>query len=684
MPAAGLTISRSQWLEHQQTIHDLYVTQGLELKAIRQQLIDTRSFSASIPQYKRKLKEWKYVKNLKASVCRAIGGGLERRGLTHDTATTVVGGVVLSPDRLQRALRRHDIPTLGRKWSLERRSPTPDDVQIQRKPDSSTLSSSLASDSPEPACQKPGLSTARANGRPSPGSTTDHMRTEPLTRQHPSTIAAVVSRVQNGEAAHGDPGFSDALPSAGSSSPGARPEAGQTQLSCTNCDYRGRSRLELNQHRLGHEIRHTCAVWSCPRNEQGFVTINELERHLREVHGFVWGQRPPYKCFNVFCLGSSQVWYRQHSFMEHITEAHGAHCIPHLLQLSDRWSAQTAHRRLDTTFDDLDTTFDDLDTTNLNSRGSFQEIQSILEQGADVNAIGEHGSLFERAFLVRNCDLVCHLLERGARPEVPSDDKGRTCIRIAVDCGFTELVKLLIEHCARANVLLPGDFVDAFMFACHTRDVPLTQLLIEDGVILSAPLINGRTPLHYACRRGVVEIVKVLVDAGADINARSGIELLTPLQEVCRSGEIEIVKVLVEAGADVNAPPRLDFGLTNLETAAIFHYVDVARILLDAGADVTAPNPITGRSALDYAARGGHMDMLELLLDKCYHSKQFGSFRDICAEASKQAEEHYHSEMAQVLRNLAKGVFDSELLVSAGMGRSYWGLCFPPTVESHG
>jgi hypothetical protein len=46
MSAAALTISRSQWLEHQHTIYDLYVTQGLELKAIRQQLIDNHSFSA--------------------------------------------------------------------------------------------------------------------------------------------------------------------------------------------------------------------------------------------------------------------------------------------------------------------------------------------------------------------------------------------------------------------------------------------------------------------------------------------------------------------------------------------------------------------------------------------------------------------------------------------------------------
>jgi hypothetical protein len=77
--------------------------------------INLAHFSHSAAQYKRKLKEWGYTKNIKASVCQAIGRGLERRNLTSTSAVILVNGVHLSPRRLQRALRRHPVSTFERK-----------------------------------------------------------------------------------------------------------------------------------------------------------------------------------------------------------------------------------------------------------------------------------------------------------------------------------------------------------------------------------------------------------------------------------------------------------------------------------------------------------------------------------------------------------------------------------------
>ena len=51
-------------------------------------------------QYKRKLKQWRYVKNLKASVCQAIESGSERRELTSATGVVTVDFTPLSPGRL--------------------------------------------------------------------------------------------------------------------------------------------------------------------------------------------------------------------------------------------------------------------------------------------------------------------------------------------------------------------------------------------------------------------------------------------------------------------------------------------------------------------------------------------------------------------------------------------------------
>ncbi|OAL38974.1 hypothetical protein AYO20_01725 [Fonsecaea nubica] len=130
--AQHLALSVQDWRKHQQTIHDLYIYQNLSLNAIREQLQEQYSFDASIPQYKRKLKEWRYSKNLKASTCKALGDSLERRRLTGSNAVTVVDGVTLSPKRLQRALRRHHVPTLEGKFGLNQRTTTPEGVSIRR------------------------------------------------------------------------------------------------------------------------------------------------------------------------------------------------------------------------------------------------------------------------------------------------------------------------------------------------------------------------------------------------------------------------------------------------------------------------------------------------------------------------------------------------------------------------
>ncbi|KAL2432629.1 hypothetical protein ABEF95_014137 [Exophiala dermatitidis] len=69
-------------------------------------------FSASEQQYKRKLTQWRFVKNHKSSTYRMIGHTLNRRRLDPYSAEVRIGNEVLSPQRLQRRLRRHNPPTL--------------------------------------------------------------------------------------------------------------------------------------------------------------------------------------------------------------------------------------------------------------------------------------------------------------------------------------------------------------------------------------------------------------------------------------------------------------------------------------------------------------------------------------------------------------------------------------------
>jgi hypothetical protein len=77
--------------------------------------------------------------------------------------------------------------------------------------------------------------------------------------------------------------------------------------------------------------------------------------------------------------------------------------------------------------------------------------------------------------------------------------------------------------------------------------------LIESGADVNA-VGNGRdneVVLHDACRRGRVEIIDLLIQAGADLDVRNAIGQ-TPLMEAARYGELPAVQRLVAAGADLN------------------------------------------------------------------------------------------------------------------------------------
>lgn len=128
------------------------------------------------------------------------------------------------------------------------------------------------------------------------------------------------------------------------------------------------------------------------------------------------------------------------------------------------------------------------------------------------------------------------------------------------------------------------------------------------------------TALIVAARAGHVQIVKVLLDIGADVNVRPGSERPrlgghgeydTPLAAATTSGSEELVSLLLSAGADVSAA-----GGSALLGAVSCGSEGIVELLLDAGAD---PNTNSSRSRpfgnpLDFAAIKGSKKMVELLL----------------------------------------------------------------------
>ena len=134
----------------------------------------------------------------------------------------------------------------------------------------------------------------------------------------------------------------------------------------------------------------------------------------------------------------------------------------------------------------------------------------------------------------------------------------------------------------------------------------------------------GVTALMRACSYNHIDVVKLLIEAGADVNIKDKISY-TALLIASTNGYTEIVKLLINAGADVNA--RDMWGGTILMYASNYGYPRIVKLLIDAGADVNAKDKegvtalAIAKSNLKVAKSVDYTKIVELL-------KQYGAKED--------------------------------------------------------
>ena len=205
------------------------------------------------------------------------------------------------------------------------------------------------------------------------------------------------------------------------------------------------------------------------------------------------------------------------------------------------------------------------------------------------------------------------------------------------DAPLVEAVKAADVDAVRALVGDPAVDVDAaaadgataLHWAVHRDDVRLVEVLLEAGADVAAANRYGVQPISLAAENGNAAVVEALLDAGADPNAtlRGG---ETALMTAARTGDAATIRALLVRGADPNV--RDDFrGQTALMWAAARNNAAAVHALAELGADIHAQTvtaerapggnrlfyapPPTGFSALTFAARGGHLDALRVLLE---------------------------------------------------------------------
>jgi ankyrin repeat protein len=136
-------------------------------------------------------------------------------------------------------------------------------------------------------------------------------------------------------------------------------------------------------------------------------------------------------------------------------------------------------------------------------------------------------------------------------------------------------------------------------------------LTVEHGDVDSRDFRDDLTPLHVASRYGYLEVVRNLVEQGADMAVHDK-HRKTPLHVASEEGRLDVAQFLVEHGADATA---LDIdGRIPLHLASLCGHVEVTRFFIEHGVDPTT-RAYDGRAPLHWASMGGPLDVVRFLVE---------------------------------------------------------------------
>ena len=177
--------------------------------------------------------------------------------------------------------------------------------------------------------------------------------------------------------------------------------------------------------------------------------------------------------------------------------------------------------------------------------------------------------------------------------------------------GWSLMRTLVFGVLLSGATLLDSPVADAAM----DGDIEAVRALLTEGADVNAPQGDGMTALHWAAEAGDVEMVGMLLYAGANLQGVTRLGDYTPLHLASKAGKDRVVARLLEAGADPSAYTTTG-DVTPLHFAAASGSVPTVEALLDHGADVDVTESVRGQTPLMLAAGRNRVAVVQLLLDQ--------------------------------------------------------------------
>ncbi|MDB6052811.1 MAG: hypothetical protein JWN25_334 [Verrucomicrobiales bacterium] len=212
--------------------------------------------------------------------------------------------------------------------------------------------------------------------------------------------------------------------------------------------------------------------------------------------------------------------------------------------------------------------------------GQAKVVNLLLDHGADPNWVSNGSTPLRKAVIAGRRTVAELLVKRGADVNKPSNSPGQyeSYLQSAANANYYSIAQFLLEKGADVNAGTGGDGTP-LMFAANRKQLPMVKLLLSFGADVNAKSKNGQSALSSALKSDWIEGARIIITNKAELNV-GYFNTETPLGMAVANGNLELVQLLLKAGAKpqgvTNAIPPLALAL---------NFPDMAALLVRSGAD---------------------------------------------------------------------------------------------------